>query len=126
MHRKRYVQAAVHSVYSGVHVWTIAPSPSKLPAMSELLRRVSGGPQLGSGRPSIPPEWKRERELRIKLRESEWQDMCALAQAWQLPRGTIGWAIVHERLAEWRGDDTSFRELGPQLRALASLLRDAR
>ena len=59
--------------------------------------------QLGSGRPPTPPELRRTESVRMMLRPGQAADLALVAEGWGVPLGTAAYAIVAEKLAEWRG-----------------------
>ena len=52
--------------------------------------------QRGSGRPPAPPELRRTEPVRKMLRPGQKADLEAVAEAWGVPVGTAGWALVSE------------------------------
>lgn len=44
-------------------------------------------------------DWKRKHPIRLMLRPWEMRVMEELGMRWGVPTGTVGWIILHERLA---------------------------
>ncbi len=62
----------------------------------------TGGPKLGSGQRRKPKELVRSEHIRFTLRQQELRDLRTIAEAWQIPLGTVCWAIVHTELQKCR------------------------
>ena len=81
------------------------------------------GAQRGSGRPATPPELRRSCSARVMLRPGEWADLVAVAEAWGVPPATVGWAIVSEQLAKWRGIQPDLGREGVKIAAASHALQ---
>ncbi len=66
----------------------------------------------GSGRPPSPPELRRTESVRMMLRPGQAADLAQVAEGWGVPLGTAAYAIVAEKLAEWRGVDPHLGSVG--------------
>jgi len=78
---------------------------------------MGGGPKLGSGRVRGPAPGTRSVVQRTTFRPGEVADLETIAAGWGVPLATVIWAIVHERLAQWR---RRAPELGPAGLAIAA------
>ncbi len=86
--------------------------------------RNPGGPQRGSGRvPVEDRDWVRSRSIRTTFRPGEFRDLEAIAEAWGVPVATAVWAIVHERLAQFRGKPVELGEHGLAITAGLAVTR---
>ncbi len=59
--------------------------------------------QCGSGRPPTLPALRRTEPVRMMLRPDQTADLAEVAEGWGVPLGTAAYAIVADKLAEWRG-----------------------
>ena len=71
------------------------------------------------GRVAGPVELRRTIQVRSCLRPGEAADLEAVAEGWGVPIGTAAWAIIAERLAEWRAVSPDLGRVGV-VRAAAS------
>ncbi len=84
----------------------------------------SGGPQPGSGRKlGERRDWLRSEGLRVSFRPTEIADLCAIAQAWNVPVATVVWAVVHDQLSRWQKRAPEFGEYGLAIAAAVAVLR---
>ena len=70
------------------------------------------GVNIGSGRPTGPPELRRSESVRVMLRPGEKADLETVAEGWGVPPATAAWAIVSEQLAKWRHEQPELGAVG--------------
>jgi hypothetical protein len=81
--------------------------------------------QRGSGHPTGPIELHRSEPVRLMLRPGEKADLEVVAEAWGVPVGTAGWAILSEVIAGWRGQYPELGAHGVAIAAASHALRRA-
>ncbi len=81
-----------------------------------------GGPKKGAGRVPGPPKLRRSEGLRITFRQSELHDLEEIAEAWELPKATVAWAMVHSELQKCRRRAPNLGEAGLAIAAAARVL----
>ncbi len=69
-----------------------------------------------------PPEIRRSELIRSSYRPGEYADLAAIAEDWGVPIGTAVWAIVSERLCEWRAVEPQLGRVGIRRAAVAYAL----
>lgn len=84
----------------------------------------SGGPRVGSGR-RVGGEgaWIRTKGVRTTFRPQQYDDLEAIAEGWGIPVATVVWAIVTERLQEWRRERVDLGTHGLAVAAAMAVLR---
>lgn len=78
--------------------------------------------QSGSGHVATDPALVRSHQLRPSFTEGQVADIRAIAEAWGIAMNTAVWAIVIERLDEWRGKHPELGALGLKRAAAAHAL----
>ena len=81
--------------------------------------------QRGSGRPHGPPELRRTESVRLMVRAGEYADLAVIADAWGVPVATVGWVMIHERLAELRSVAPNLGAVGVARTAASQALLSA-
>ena len=86
---------------------------------------TGSGSQLGSGRPKLPREARREHAMAVRLRDQEARDLAAIGAAWGVAPASVAWAIVVDALAAVRGHAPDFGTSGLPAAMAAHLLKRA-
>lgn len=75
------------------------------------------------GRPPLPPHLRRCHVFRVSFVAHDAADIQEIAEAWKVPPGVALWAIVADRLAEWRNVEPRYGKHGLAIAAALQVLR---
>ncbi len=76
------------------------------------------------GRPPLPPHLRRNNTFRVSFTIHDAADIQEIAEAWKVPPGVALWAIVTDRLAEWRNVEPRYGKNGLAIAAALQVLRE--
>jgi len=82
-----------------------------------------GGPRIGAGHPSLPPELRRSHRVKCQLRAGEFADLRHIAEGWGVPVGTAAYAILSGFLGELRDRPGAALALSPDTLAVRASAR---